>query len=235
MHSEIAILAVTAASIGFLHTLFGPDHYLPFIVMSRAKQWSRRKTLIITFFCGVGHVLSSVVLGLVGVALGIAVFRLEAVESFRAGIATWAFIAFGFTYMVWGIHKALRGKVHAHVHLHGNGSSHDHSHSHIRAHAHPHQQGKANVTPWILFTIFVFGPCEPLIPILMYPAAHHSISSMAFVSCIFGGVTIATMMGLVIAGCFGISFLPLRKLERYSHAIAGAALSSCGLAMLFGL
>ena len=36
---ELSALCVTAASIGFLHTLFGPDHYLPFIVMAKAKGW----------------------------------------------------------------------------------------------------------------------------------------------------------------------------------------------------
>ena len=42
--SEIQILIVTAASIGFFHTLFGPDHYLPFIVMAKARKWSMVKT-----------------------------------------------------------------------------------------------------------------------------------------------------------------------------------------------
>ncbi|MFC1674536.1 hypothetical protein ACFL1K_01385 [Candidatus Omnitrophota bacterium] len=40
MPKEMVILTGTALSIGFLHTLFGPDHYLPFIVMSKARQWS---------------------------------------------------------------------------------------------------------------------------------------------------------------------------------------------------
>jgi len=33
MSNELMILLVTAASIGFFHTLLGPDHYLPFIVI----------------------------------------------------------------------------------------------------------------------------------------------------------------------------------------------------------
>ncbi len=73
MDNSIAILSVTAVSIGFIHTILGPDHYLPFIVLSRARKWSVSKTMLITFFCGIGHVLSSVVLGLVGIAVGISV------------------------------------------------------------------------------------------------------------------------------------------------------------------
>jgi nickel/cobalt exporter len=66
---------ITAASIGFFHTLFGPDHYLPFIMMSRAKKWSLTKTAWITVLCGIGHVGSSVVLGAIGIILGIAVSK----------------------------------------------------------------------------------------------------------------------------------------------------------------
>ena len=36
MNNSLALLSVTAISIGFIHTLLGPDHYLPFIVLSKA-------------------------------------------------------------------------------------------------------------------------------------------------------------------------------------------------------
>jgi hypothetical protein len=82
MSTEINALILTAASVGFIHTLFGPDHYLPFVMISWARKWSALKTAVITFLCGIGHILSSVVLGLVGVALGIMVSKLEIIESF---------------------------------------------------------------------------------------------------------------------------------------------------------
>ena len=64
MEGSTLLLAGTAVTVGFIHTLIGPDHYVPFIVMGEARQWTIRKTMLITFICGVGHVLSSVVLGL---------------------------------------------------------------------------------------------------------------------------------------------------------------------------
>ena len=76
MDNSIALLSVTAVSLGFIHTILGPDHYLPFIVLSEAKKWTTQKTMFITFLCGLGHVLSSVVLGLVGIAVGISVSKL---------------------------------------------------------------------------------------------------------------------------------------------------------------
>ena len=234
MTNEISILLITAASIAFFHTLFGPDHYIPFIVMAKSGKWSRAKTTWITFLCGVGHVLSSVVLGLIGVAAGIAVSKLENVESFRGDIAAWLLIAFGLVYFVWGMKKAVKNKPHTHVHVHSDGTYHAHEHTHKLEHTHVHENSvKKTMTPWILFTIFVFGPCEPLIPLVMYPAAEHSIIGMALVTTVFGVITIGTMLTIVLGTLWGINFLPVGKLERYTHALAGATICLSGLAIVF--
>lgn len=234
MPDEYAILMLTAASIGFLHTLLGPDHYLPFIVMARARKWSLLKTGWITFLCGLGHVGSSVLLGFIGIALGIAVTKLEAVESFRGDLAAWALIAFGLVYFVWGLRKAWRMKTHEHPHTHLDGVAHDHVHTHVSGHVHIHtDEGRANITPWVLFTIFVLGPCEPLIPILMYPAAQKSLSGLIWVIVVFSGATILTMLGIVLASSWGFQMIPMRRMERYSHALAGGAICLCGLAIQF--
>ncbi len=229
------LIAGTAATLGFVHTLLGPDHYLPFIVIGRARNWSLTKTLVISFFCGLGHVLSSVVLGFLGIALGIAVFKLEGVESIRGGIAAWLLIGFGFAYFIWGLRRAILNKPHKHVHLHAEGHEHDHDHKHATDHCHIHESKakKANVTPWILFLIFVFGPCEPLIPIIMYPAAQHNISGVIFVAAAFGVVTIATMLTIIALASWGVKFVKLGKLERYSHALAGAMIFISGISVQF--
>ncbi|MCK4941529.1 sulfite exporter TauE/SafE family protein, partial [candidate division WOR-3 bacterium] len=186
MSSELAILVGTAASLGFVHTILGPDHYVPFIVLSRVRGWNVLKTSMITLLCGIGHVLSSIVLGFIGIALGVAVFKLEGIEAFRGDIATWFVIIFGFTYFVWGVHRAIRNKPHRHKHVHSDGMAHSHSHQHATEHTHVHTSKPGNITPWILFVIFVFGPCEPLIPLIMYPAAKGSIFDVAIVALVFG-------------------------------------------------
>jgi len=43
MTHDLTVLTITAASLGLFHTLFGPDHYLPFIMMARARRWEGRK------------------------------------------------------------------------------------------------------------------------------------------------------------------------------------------------
>ena len=42
MSIDLGLLILTAVSIGFVHTLVGPDHYLPFVAMSAARNWSAR-------------------------------------------------------------------------------------------------------------------------------------------------------------------------------------------------
>lgn len=230
MTNELAILLGTAASLGFVHTLLGPDHYLPFVAMARIGRWSTTKTGLITFLCGIGHVLSSIVLGFVGIALGLAVTRLQAFESARGEIAAWMLIAFGLTYTVWGVHRAIRGKPHEHAHIHED-DAHSHDHSHVGDHTHVHSVEK--MTPWILFTIFVFGPCEVLIPLVMYTAARHPIVWVATVSGVFGIATVSTMLAVVLVSSLGLARLHMGRLERYSPAVAGLVILLCGSAIKF--
>jgi ABC-type nickel/cobalt efflux system permease component RcnA len=234
MDNGLIALYITAATIGFVHTVFGPDHYLPFIVMAKARKWPMLKTAVITFLCGIGHIMSSVVLGFIGIILGVEVMKLQALESFRGNVAGWLLIIFGFTYLVWGLHRACKNKPHVHSHVHIDHATHTHDHSHADEHVHVHENDtKANITPWVLFTIFVFGPCEPLIPLLMYPAAKNSIAGVFWVTAIFGFVTIATMFTIVMVSALGIKLIPMGRLERYTHALAGGSILLCGLAIQF--
>jgi nickel/cobalt transporter (NicO) family protein len=236
MGSDITILLFTAASIGFIHTLTGPDHYLPFIVMSKARNWSKVKTLWITFLCGIGHVGSSIIVGAIGIAFGLGVYKLETFESYRGNLAAWAFIIFGFVYFLWGAWKAKRGMPYKHIHINTDGSSHIHEHQHSEKqnHSHNHDEKKPiNITPWVLFIIFVLGPCEPLIPLLMYPAAKTHIGAVALVAAVFSLCTITTMMIIVALTMRGINFLPMKVFEKYMHAFAGAAICLSGCAIVF--
>ena len=247
MTDNLILLAGSAVAIGFIHTLTGPDHYLPFIVMGRARSWSLSRTLLITALCGFGHVLGSVVLGFVGIGAGIAVRHLVNIESLRGEIASWGLIAFGLIYMIWGLRRAYRQRPHSHHHLHPGGDLHVHTHTHTGEHAHVHDQNQhsdsrpadirsTSLTPWVLFTIFVLGPCEPLIPLLMYPAAQSNQAGVILIAGIFGLVTISTMLTIVALVHAGLERLPLGHLERYAHALAGGTLAISGMAVaLLGL
>lgn len=236
MNPELTLLLGTAATIGVVHTLLGPDHYVPFVAMSRALRWSGARTVWITLLCGLGHVLSSVALGFLGIGLGLAVTRLKFWESYRGELAAWFLITFGLVYFVWGVRRAVRNQPHVHIHVHEDGLAHSHRHAHHDDHVHVHEKdepGMKRITPWVLFTIFVFGPCEPLIPVVMYPAAKHSVLGVVLVTAVFGAVTIGTMLAVVMTMRAGLMRLSLAAFERYTHAFAGATILLCGLAIQF--
>ncbi|MBN1952229.1 MAG: hypothetical protein JW801_13595 [Bacteroidales bacterium] len=235
MTNEVFVLVGSAALIGFTHTLFGPDHYIPFVFMARARKWAMRKTLWITLLCGLGHVLSSIAIGFGGLALGKGVSEVVNLEGMRGDWAAWGFAGFGFLYMLWGLYRAYKNKPHEHIHLHSS-TVHEHEHVHENEHNHLHKQEEVtNITPWVLFVIFVLGPCEVLIPTFIYPAVkeHGSLSIAIFVSVVFAIVTLATMLVLVYFLVKGVNFIRLSKFERYTHAMAGAILLLSGLGILF--
>ena len=234
MTQESLLLISTAASVALIHTLLGPDHYVPFIVLSRARGWSQWKTILITGICGLGHVAGSILIGFIGIALGTFVNRLIDIESARGTIAAWMMIAFGLAYLVYGIRHSVKQKKHSHLHFHTDGTKHVHQHNHEVGHSHFHEKKSyRELTPWILFTIFVFGPCEPFIPILLYPAAMNNMALAIAVTLTFSIITVATMITIVLVSSYGFKLLPQFHVEKYMHAIAGASILMCGIAIQF--
>ena len=229
-------LLVGAVAIAVTHTLLGPDHYLPFVMMARAGRWSPARTGWVTALCGVGHVLSSVAVGAIGLGAGLAVAHIEGIETRRGDWAAWALIAVGTAYTLWGVRKAIRAKRGLAPHVHGSAG-----HLHIHTHgSHPHHHDAADPRGaqrvlgfWALFTVFVLGPCEPLIPLFVLPASRGRWGLALATALLFGVVTIALMVGVVLGTRAGLVRLPLGRLEPWSHAVAGAVVTASGLAVVF--
>jgi hypothetical protein len=208
MSPDMSMLCLSAVSIGVIHTLLGPDHYLPFVAMSKAGGWTARKTLGVTIACGLGHVASSVVIGIVGLLLGIAVMKLEAFETLRGDMAAWVLIGFGLAIVVWAA-RGMAGR-----------------------------QAVASApawTPWLAFLVFVLGPCEPLIPMLMIPAARLDAGAVAIVVAVFAVATVGTMSIVVMVMRLGLSGLQMRSSNCVSHVVAGLAIMACGVLVKVGL
>ncbi|MFM9024335.1 MAG: sulfite exporter TauE/SafE family protein [Planctomycetaceae bacterium] len=222
--SELAALCATAVAIGAGHTILGPDHYVPFAAMARAGRWSAAHTVAVTTACGLGHVAGSVVIGLVGIAAGTALTRIEGLEGLRGDVAAWLLVGTGLAYAAWGFVQAVRRRLDGHSHLH--------------AHVQQAAAGTATASvwaPWAMFLVFLFGPCEPLVPLLMYPAATVSPLAVVAVAAAFAAATVATMVAAVLALRAGCHAVRAPRLERYGHALAGLAVAACGLLVVAGL
>ena len=233
---SLNLLAGTAA-IAVTHTLLGPDHYLPFVMMAHAGRWSRAKTARVTALCGLGHVASSLVLGALGVLAGMAVHRMQGWESARGDWAAWGLVGLGVAYALWGLRRAIRegqGLVphsHGFVHVHRHGD-------HVHAHPHGADPGRvrSRMSFWALFALFVLGPCEPLIPLFVMPASRGRWELAAGLALLFTVLTVACMVAAVLAVQSGLMRLPLQGLERWAHVMAGGVIAASGLAIvLLGL
>jgi nickel/cobalt transporter (NicO) family protein len=240
---NIVLMVWVAAALGVIHTVLGPDHYVPFVMMAKAEHWSPWKTALITFLCGLGHVGSSIAIGAGLAAGGTAVSswgdsRWSAFQDWRGDLAAWLLIGAGAAFFVWGMIRAKRNKPHTHVHLHEDGAYHEHSHAHRDEHMHVHAVGEQHhsLTPWVLFTIFIFGPCESLVPLMLAAwsaPGGGGLSAVVLVAGAFSLATVATIMGVVGVLLMGVSRIPIGKFDRYSLAAAGVALALCGVAIKF--
>lgn len=230
MDAALRMTIAAATAVAGIHTLAGPDHYIPFIALSKTRGWKLRKTLFWTTLCGCAHVWSSVLLGLIGASIGWSLHRIGWLEGVRGSLAGWGLLVFGFAYAVWGLIRAVQNRPHKHFDMYEDGEMYVYEHKHGEAIA-PNKRYK--VTPWVLFIIFVLGPCEPMIPLLFVPAVSNNTSGMILLIIVYTIVTLLTMLLMVWIGYKGLGFLQVKGFERYMHLIAGATLFVCGAGMVF--
>lgn len=221
-------LAASAVSVGFLHTVLGPDHYLPFVAIGSARGWSRRKLAWITASCGTIHVASSLTIALVfGGLLGLGTSKVGEVFGWQGSIVAWALVVLGSAYVAWGL---LRPRRHRHL-------AASNPHSGETPGDPPDQRNGAgkDITVWALVLVFAFGPCEALIPLVMLPTANGSVGGIVLVLLLFGFTTVLTMTTAVLLIYSGINLLPTARLARAAHPLAGLVVVLCGVAILLGL
>ncbi|MBX2962631.1 MAG: hypothetical protein KF687_08975 [Cyclobacteriaceae bacterium] len=230
MNAELTTLLLSTIAISFVHTATGPDHYLPFIFFSRSRKWTLGTTAFWTILCGLGHVLSSVLIGLIGVFLGWQLSKIVAFQEVRGGLASWSLLILGVIYLIWGLIRAYQNRPHKHFDSYDGDDVYVYSHRHGEA---VMPQNKMKVTPWILLAIFVMGPSEPIVPLLFYSGVTHSVSEVLMLTIVFTISTVGTMLGIVILGYYGYSLVKSDVIERYSSAIGGAVVTIAGIGMIF--
>lgn len=203
-------LLIGAVSVAFFHSL-APDHWMPFVALARSSRWRMSRLVWITTLAGIGHVVSSLLLGLVGLWAGVAVHRLQGAEVWRGSVGIWLLIGFGIAYALWGFKHAQ--------------------------HHHPHVSVQELMTAyatrrvWMLMAILVFGPCEPLIP-LMFVASQQGMATVWAMSLVFSVVTIGMVVGQSVLSFAGLRLISAPWMERYAHALAGLVIVLTALFVL---
>lgn len=213
METTLTLLLLTALATGVVHTLLGPDHTVPLIALARDRRWSVKKTLVLTLGCGLAHLGSALAVAGAAVAFGVSLGSLGLTEPLLGRLAAWILIGFGFAYAAWGLKRAFGPRL---------------------APETTGPKGPRTPLAWVLFLVFVLGPCEPLVPLVMVPGAQGDLVATALVVATFGVATLATMAVTVVGVTFGLGRLPrIRWVDRFGTVVAGSAIGASGLAVAF--
>ena len=113
METGLWALMIATFTLAVTHSI-NPDHWFPFVMVGRANKWKVSWVLVLAVVAGIGHVGTSVVIGLVGVfaekgtSKDIAIFLESATPILL--------MVFGFSYAAYAFYKQRVG---AHGHSHG--------------------------------------------------------------------------------------------------------------------
>ena len=74
-----------------------------------------------------------------------------------------------------------------------------------------------------LLTLVTFVPLVGAVVVLLLPRRQEHVTKLVtlgttLVTFVFAATTIATMLTVVLLSTFGLNFLPMQRLQRYSHA-----------------
>ena len=196
-------LTATGFSVAALHAAL-PTHWLPFVVIGRARGWSRRRTLGAVALAGGGHILATTVLG-----VALARFGWEINERFDAAFH-WAVAALLVGLGAWLAFRAP----------HGHGCDHCEGRKLI-----PEPTDRAAL--WGLFLTLTLSPCELFLPVYL-TAAPYGWPGIAWLSAVLAVATLTGMITLTWLTLCGAA--RLRWLDRLDHRVLGGLLALLGFA-----
>jgi hypothetical protein len=217
-----AVLA--AAGVGFGHAVL-PDHWVPLAVVGRTQRYSLARVARLSGAAGVAHVLVSVVLGAVIVAVGLQ-FR-STIEHAQDAIVGGLLIATAVVFALFELTGLGHGHAHDHVHPHDENLHHDHD-DHRRNHRHRS----------LLAVMVPFGaaasPDLTVLPVFFAATAAGTGAAVASLIA-FAAVTIATIVTLTVSATAGGYRIRGQWLDRSSNLFTAAVLAAIGALVLAGV
>jgi hypothetical protein len=244
MSATTPALFAAAAGVGFGHAVL-PDHWVPLAVLGRARRYPMAKIARLSGLAGIAHVLLSIVLGAVIIAVGLQ-FR-SAVSSAQDTIIGCLLIATGIGF---GALQAT-GHGHRHDHDHGHGHGHGHGHDHDDGHTgdrrhhddpargHEHHDLDTSRGARRLAAVMVpFGaaasPDLTILPVFL-AATTVGVATAVGSVVIFGAVTIGTIVGLTLGAAKGGYQIRGQWLDRWGNAVTAVVLVVIGALVLAGV
>ncbi len=228
----VAVLVAGSAAVGAVHALL-PDHWVPFVVLSKARGWDIQRSLAAVAAGGVAHLASTAALGLLLAFAGTeALTRVgPAAELGGAALLT----VFGLVLSLRGL-RVARGEGRSHGHDHGPARGHDADDHREESHSH---DLPARPPGWrgLLLQGAVLGarPCAEAVPVFLAAAAYGLTSSLLAVAA-WVAATLGTMLAVVWLSLHGLRAMKPELLARHGELAAGLIILFMGLgAVILGL
>jgi nickel/cobalt exporter len=233
--NNVPALLAAAAGVGFGHAIL-PDHWVPLAVLGRTRRYPLSRVARLSGLAGVAHVLVSIALGAVVIAVGLQ-FR-SAIQSAQETIIGCILIATGLGFLV--LEATGRGHSHAHGHDHGHGHEHerddgDHHHHGSADHDHPPSGGRFQ---GLVAVMVPFGaaasPDLTILPVFL-AATTAGVATAVGSLVIFAAVTIGTIVGLTLAATRGGYEIRGQWLELWGNMFTALVLVLIGALVLTGI
>ena len=230
--TEYALIA-TAAGTSLLHTLI-PDHWLPFVLIGKARRWNAATTAAVSGLSSVVHVLFSIALGLLALRIGetAAGYIGETLEQSGAALL----VLFGVGYAWWAWHKG------GHFHPGGSllhskeaggiceGTEGDANPEHLHYHADDRLiRGQAGWSAVWLALIVGINPCVLILPVML-AAAGQGVGTVWRVSLAYGIPTLVLTVGMSTLGVAWSGRIRLPGAARYMEMASGLLIALLGVA-----
>ncbi len=209
----IWVVVTGSAAVGALHALL-PDHWIPFVLLSKARRWDLGRSMMAVLAGGVAHLGSTAALGLIIAFLGAeAIQRIgPAAEFAGAGILA----IFGVLLALRGMKAARTGAGHGHGHD-GDHSDHDHG-----------DAPRSDRSHLVEGAVLGIRPCAEAIPVFLAAAAYGLTSSVLAVVA-WVAATLGTMLVVVWLSLLGLRSFKPEPLERYGELATGVVILLMGL------
>ncbi|MDD3179654.1 MAG: hypothetical protein PHQ04_04805 [Opitutaceae bacterium] len=226
----LTTIAATGFTVAFFHAAI-PTHWLPFVLVSRARGWGGPKTFAVTVLAGLGHVALTTLLGLCVAWFG---FQLdEKLGRLFPWIAGGTLIAIGLYYFwrQWrggGVchHALLGGHHHPSEHC-GREEGHSHWDDELKDSALVSNRAGDWTAITGLLVMLTLSPCEGFLPVYL-SAVQFGWRGFVVLSLILAVATLTGMTLFAWLALLGLGKIEVKNLERYEAALLGVLFSILG-------
>lgn len=215
-------LLLAAAGVGFGHAIL-PDHWVPLAVIARTQRHPLKRVARLSTLAGAAHVALSVALGAVLIGVGLQ-FR-SSVQRHEDLVVGGILLATGASFLV--LELLGRGHRHSHDHPHETGHGHGHGGGGTLLYETTMQSRTKRLAAFAVPFGAAASPDLTILPVFLAAATVSAAASFATLI-IFSAVTVATVVGLTLAGAAGGYRLRGAWIDKGANAITAAMLLVIG-------